>query len=220
MQLKRSGRMENNRVPVTEIGKVSKGWVLVRAAEGSWLLPERVVDRENICPGLPVLPAEMDRLAHREQLPRARSDAQRYISAGERTMKQFRSYLERRGYHSAVVSDISGWALDTGLVNDKRYAEVFVSSHSRRSPMGNFRIRMELLERGVPSNVVEEILAGRDEEELQSSLVREIAGKYGDMEHEKAYRRASGYLRRRGFSFDLVRRVLEEALGSSGGPPD
>ncbi|MFO8183125.1 MAG: RecX family transcriptional regulator [Candidatus Aegiribacteria sp.] len=212
--------MGNNRVPVTDIEKVRKGWVLVRATEGSWLLPERAVDSAGIRPGLPVLPAEMDGLARREQLPRAGSDAQRYISAGERTMKQLRSYLERRGYHSAVVSDISGWATDTGLVNDRRYAEIFVSSHSRRSPMGNFRIRMELLERGVPSNVVEEILAGRDEEELHSVLVREIEGKYGNMEHQRAFRRASGYLRRRGFSFDLVRRVLEEALGSSGGPPD
>lgn len=162
----------------------------------------------------------MDRLAHREQLPRARSDAQRYISAAEHTMKQLRSYLERRSYLAAVASEICGWAADTGLVNDMRYAEVFVRSHSLRSPMGNFRIRMELRRRGVPSDIIEEVLSGRDEEQLRETLASEIRGKYGNMEHERAYRRASGYLRRRGFGFDLVRRVLEEALDSSGGGAD
>lgn len=212
--------MENNRIPVSDIGKVRRGWVLVRADGRSWLLPEKEVDRQDIRPGRPVMPTEMDRLAHREQLPRARSDAERYISAGEHTLKQLRSYLERRSYHSSVVSDICRWATETGLVNDRRYAEVFVRSHSLRSPMGNFRIRMDLRRRGVPSDVIEEVLSGRDEEHLHATLVSEIEGKYGNMEHERAFRRASGYLRRRGFSFDLVRRVLEEALDSSGGGAD
>lgn len=212
--------MENNRVPVTGIEKLRRGWVLVRAAGRTWLLPEKEVERKDIRPGRPVLPASMDSLAHREQLPRARSDAQRYIAAGEHTTDQLRSYLERRCYHSAVVNDICSWAVDTGLVDDRRYAEVFAGSHSQRSPMGNFRIRMELLRRGVASGVVEEVLSGRDEENLRSTLVREIRGRYGNMEHERALRRASGYLRRRGFAFDLVRRVLEEALDITEEPAD
>lgn len=212
--------MENNRIPVSGIEKSRRGWVLVRAAGRSWLLPEKEADRQGIRPGRPVLASEMDRMAHREQLPRARSDAQRYISAGEHTAEQLRSYLERRSYHSTVVNDICKWAEDTGLVDDMRYAEIFVRSHSQRSPMGDFRIGMELRRRGVSSEIVEGVLSGRDEDDLRSTLVREIRVKYGNLEHEKALRRASGYLRRRGFRFDLVRSVLEEALGSSRGPAD
>ncbi len=212
--------MESSPVLLESIEKIRRGWLLATAGSRSWLLTEETAVKMGLRSGSAVVPAEMDRVACTEQLPRARSDAERYLSMAEHTAVQLRTYLGGRKYHSGVIGEILDWALETGLVDDRRYAEAFVRSHSKRSPMGNFRLRMELVKRGVPSDAVEEVLSDREEDGLYRDLLKEVRGRYAGMERQKALRRASGYLRRRGFDFDLVRRVLEEALGSTEEGPD
>jgi len=204
--------MGNSPVLVDGIEETRKGWVLVVSSRGSWLLRERVVNELGLREGSSLVPAEMDELASKQQMSAARRDLQRYLAGAEHTREQLRHYLEGRLYHTGVIDDLIEWAVDTGLVDDLRYAEAFIRSHSGRSPMGNFRMRLELGKRGVPSEITDELLSERDEEELFGDLVREVRSKYGRLERTRAFRRASGYLQRRGFAYDLVRRVLGSAL--------
>ena len=86
--------------------------------------------------------------------------------------------------------------------------------------MGNYRLRMELKKRGVSSETVDAVLSSRDEEDIHKQLVSEIRNRYGGLEKQKAVRRASSFLARRGFGFQLVREVVEEALDSEREPTD
>ncbi len=158
---------------------------------------------------------EIEEAAYREQLPFARSDAERYLSFSERTAFQLRSYLARRKYLERVADDMIQWACGCGLVDDKRYASVYIRSHSENSPMGNFRIRMELKKRGISESITDNVLAERDEHDMYKTLVKTVKNKYGYLEVQTGLRRAKGYLQRRGFQYDLIGRVLDEVFRNS-----
>ncbi len=207
--------MGSNRRLVTDVRTLRHGWLMVITESGRWMLPGSLIDELGIARDVLVDPDEMDLLARREQGSSARRDTERYISGAEHTIRQLRAYLARRSYCGQVIDDMVEWARDTGLVDDGRYAEIYIRSHSSKSPMGNFRLRMELEKRGVDPAKVETILADRREEDLLEKMVALVRSRYGRLEREKGLRRASSFLRRRGFAADFSRKVLERALEST-----
>ncbi len=158
---------------------------------------------------------EIEEKAFREQLPFARSDAEKYLSFSERTALQLRSYLIGRKYLEMVADDMLQWALRCGLVDDRRYASIYVRSHSGNSPMGNFRIQMELKKRGISESITDDVLAERDEQDLYRILLETVKKRYGYLERQAGLRRAKGYLQRRGFQYDLISRVIDEVFRDS-----
>jgi len=169
----------------------------------------------DLRPGVVVNTAAIEEAAFKEQLSAARSDTERYLSRSEHTAHQLRLYLVKRKYLEMTADDTVRWAENYGLVDDRRYASVYIRSHSRNSPMGNFRIRMELKKRGISDSITDEILSERDEGELRKTLVKTVRDKYSYLNREVGLRRAAGYLQRRGFQYDLIGSVLNEAFRDS-----
>ena len=157
-------------------------------------------------------PAEISRTAVREQKAVARSDTERFLSRSEHSSQQLRYYLSGRKYIEEVIDGTLEWAERNGLVDDRRYASIFIRSHSSSSPMGNFRIRMELKKSGIRDSITDELLSERDENELYNILVKTVDLKYGHLSEETAHRRASAYLQRRGFQYEIIGRILKDAL--------
>lgn len=198
-----------------------KGWSGVRCSEGRyWLLPVAVVRRMGLSEGERADTVELDGAVRREQPAPARNDAVRYLSLSERTETQLRSYLRRRGYHAAVIDEVASWTVSHAFVNDARYAEIFVRSRTTGSPTGRSRIRSELRSRGVSEEESEMAVRDLDDGDLFADLVRTIRKKYGALDREVAFRRAAGWLNRRGFRTDLTLQVLREALPGDGEQPE
>lgn len=122
----------------------------------------------------------------------------RYLTACERCAAQVRTYLERRGLPAPEIEEALARLREQHLVDDLRYARLYVESRSRRSPRSGSYLVRELLERGVDGETarrtVAEFLQGIPEEELARRLLEKLpAGAEGF--REKAARR----LRARGF---------------------
>jgi regulatory protein len=145
----------------------------------------------------------------RIQMHSAMVAAQRYMAASERSTGQLARKLMGMGYSEETTDEVVARSLEYGYVNDMRYALMFMRSRS----MGPFRLRYELMERGVGEKAIEEALKGFNHEDIFERVVAEVRRRYGGMEDsEKAARRATGWLSRRGFEAEFTRRVLRAAL--------
>lgn len=147
-------------------------------------------------------------------LQAARDDTVRYLGYSERTESQLRKHLAKRGYDSEVTDSVCTWAIDNEFINDLRFAEVFIKSHTDKSPLASVRIRQELKKRGVSEDIIATALNDRDDENMFDGLVRILTKKYGRLPRKTAYRRAAGYLNRHGFSSELTYRILEKCFNS------
>lgn len=160
--------------------------------------------------------AVVEEVAIRKQTPAARKDTERYLTKSEHTVSQLRKFLLDRKYLEQVIDDTLKWAERSNLVDDERYASIFLRSHSNNSPMGKYRIRAELQRRGIEERIIESVLEEHDDNELSEILIRNVKNRYAHLGSDKAFRRAAGYLRRRGFNSDLIMKVIKSAFIDSG----
>ena len=105
-----------------------------------------------------------------------------------------------------------------GLVDDERLARDWVESRQARRHLSRSALRRELQAKGVDRDDIEAALeqVSRDDE-LRAA--RALAGKKLDamagLGHDLKRRRVAGALARRGFSSDVISRVLADVLGGS-----
>lgn len=101
------------------------------------------------------------------------------------------------------------------LINDGRFAKSWITSRDRLSPRGTSLLKMELAQKGVAKEVVEQALSERDtgdeppDELAQATyLVERRERQYAGLPKEVRGRRITSFLLRRGFSFGTIKRIL------------
>ncbi len=96
-----------------------------------------------------------------------------------------------------------------GLQSDERYAESYVHMRRKRG-YGPLKIKQELQQRGVPSDLVEIHVEFNNEIWLETACLayeKKFAGKALDSANERAKRMR--FLQSRGFTGDIIQKTFE-----------
>lgn len=131
-----------------------------------------------------------------------------HMSATQKTEKQMRDFLRKKGYLSAVVEYVIEKLHSYNFLNDGEYAESYVESAAKRK--GGRLIRMELRKKGVSDEKIDNALGGLDEErEIQTA--REILQKYmrGKTSDTETLQKAFRYLMGKGFDYEIIKSALK-----------
>ncbi len=116
-------------------------------------------------------------------------------------------------------TDAIEWSIERltglGVLNDEDYARMVVRSQLSRKPAGRRLLAGKLREKGIEGSIIdrvlEEMLEDRDTIKDARKLAQQAARSISDRhEREVRVRRISGRLARRGFDFDVIRRVVDE----------
>jgi regulatory protein len=139
-----------------------------------------------------------------------RGAALRLLGRREYTVAELRSRLVARGY----PPDDTDRALETlvaeRLADDRRAALAHIRTGSRIKGRGRHRLRRELEARGVDPDLVSDLLAGHSETDELAAATQVLARKRPAGRLSMAdRRRLFQHLLRRGFSADLIARVLK-----------
>ncbi|NJD69765.1 MAG: RecX family transcriptional regulator [Candidatus Methylomirabilota bacterium] len=100
-----------------------------------------------------------------------------------------------------------------GYLNDRRFATAWARGRVRTKPMGPHRLRKELEAKGVEAPVMREVLEEIYEGGEEPVARRAMAGKRAALGRGSASARVdqiARFLYRRGFSPDIIRRLLYE----------
>ena len=139
---------------------------------------------------------------------RARDTAFRLLTRREHSRAELHNKLTVRGYDSDIVNDLLTSLAAVDLVSDHRYAQALVA-HRVGTGYGPQRIMMELKDKGVASEIIDQALLAAEvdwDELLRVQHNRKFGiSKAGSF---KEWARRAQYLDRRGFSTDTIRRVL------------
>jgi regulatory protein len=107
-----------------------------------------------------------------------------------------------------------------GLVDDRALAYDLVSRLRNRKGLGRTAVAAELSRRQLPNEVIAEVLESiesDDELETARELAVRRAGQLRSLDRVTAERRLSGFLQRRGYSGEILRTAVTEALQPGGG---
>lgn len=138
---------------------------------------------------------------------------ERLINKRDYSSQELDEKLRMDGYHHAVREWVIGRAIDCGLVNDDRYASVFIRG-KLASGWGTARIEHELMRKGIDASKLpgwpSAYLDGEDEDAraLAVARTRRISDKRG---YEKLVR----FLCNRGYSLGCSIRVAQQVVDES-----
>lgn len=147
--------------------------------------------------------------------PRSVQEVRDYLRLRQMRRRQLNRQREREEKRPlAEISDevaglVAERLVERGYVDDQKFAEFVVENRRGRGGVSERKLRMELRQKGVADEIVARVLAERPHDEMAE--VRRLMQKKG-----RRYDAAGlvKYLMRQGFSYDVVRSVVEEAEDS------
>ena len=97
-----------------------------------------------------------------DELQRALDAAYRYLGRRDRTEAEVRQRLEQAGTVTAVVDEAIVILGDQHVLDDERYARLFVEDKRNLEHWGADRIRRTLSSRGIDRELIEQALSAED----------------------------------------------------------
>ncbi len=105
---------------------------------------------------------------------------------------------------------------ELGYINDESFAQWIVDSYKGKKAKGGSFLKKKLREEGIESSIIEAVVPTDKDEEMQAA--RALVDKkwliWSQFSSEKQKRRIQDYLVRRGYSFDIVYRLVDEYVKS------
>jgi regulatory protein len=86
-----------------------------------------------------------------------------FLAVRPRSVAETKRRLRQHGYPEGLVERVVGQLIELGYLDDANFARAWVESRDRARPRGAFALRRELALKGVPREIVAEVLAERNE---------------------------------------------------------
>jgi len=131
-----------------------------------------------------------------------------YLSYRPRSEKEVRQNLKiKHEVPTGIIDQIIERLERGGLVDDQKFAELWVENRSEFRPRGSHALRMELRQKGIEEDTIAEVLEEIDEQNLAIKAARKQARKYQQLEWIEFRKKLTGFLARRGFNYGVISEV-------------
>lgn len=138
----------------------------------------------------------------------------------DRSVGEIEEKMRRKGFSEKEITGVISFLESKNFVNDKRFVERFVKEKRELLHWGQYRIRAELKKHHLSDDFINGVIDTLqrinhiDDNKSEIDIAREAADlwrrKNLNCPPEKIYQKLGGFLSRRGFSYDVVREILEE----------
>ncbi|MBI5149662.1 MAG: regulatory protein RecX [Candidatus Omnitrophica bacterium] len=137
----------------------------------------------------------------------------RLLKIRVRSEKEVRDKLRQKGFSEPTADEAVGYFKGIDLINDRLFTQKWITWRLAK-PFGLKRIKLELKEKGIAPELIDEQLADAKsdyaEEEVVSRLAQRRAAKHSGVPREKVKQRVYGYLMRRGFNPAAVFKAIKD----------
>lgn len=148
-----------------------------------------------------------------KELFKAKDTVYRLLNFRERSEKEVRDKLRTKGISANTIDNCIRYFKDLDLIDDRQFAKKWIN-YRLNKPFGLSRISLELKQKGIDQAILKEALAESKENFDELAAVNELAikrlEKYKNIDIAKTRQRLYGYLTRRGFSGNSIRKTLTE----------
>lgn len=156
------------------------------------------------------LPAKTYEMIEEEKLlKRARDRALYLLQSQGRTQAEMIKKLKDDGYSQSVTERVLSFLQEYHFIDDNAYTENYI--HVNKGRKSKRQITYELQQKGVDRDQIRQMLEENpvDEEETVRALLKKKTG--GRIpEDKKEIQKLAAFLGRKGFSFEVISRVLRD----------
>lgn len=194
-----------------EIQKNNKNRVNV-FLDGEYAFSLGLMEAAPLRKGQHLSDADIQQLQDADHLTQAYERAVRFLATRPRSVSEVRRKLAEKKTPTSIVDTVIGRLEATGYLNDPEFARYWVENRQESSPRGAMALRMELREKGVPSNVIDEALRDQDGESVALRAAEKKARTLRRTDKRDFRQKMTSFLMRRGFDYETVRTVIDQLI--------
>lgn len=174
---------------------------------------ESVVVELGLHVGQQMTEQELQSIVHAELVAKAKQRTLKLLEYRPRSRSEVARRLGRLGFAEDVVDETLICLEALGLIDDAQFSRSWVNHRLAGKAMGKARIKWELRQKGVPTDVAEEALEAVDADTEYESAMGAAARRWrkdSGLDERTRRRRLASFLRRQGFEWEVITRVLGE----------
>jgi regulatory protein len=133
-----------------------------------------------------------------------------FISYRMRSEKEIHQNLQKHNTPEKVITEVLARMRKSGLVNDLQFAQTWVENRSTFRPRGQRALTIELRQKGIADETIDEALRDLDEEPLAYQAALKQSRRYAGLEWMAFRQKMSAFLARRGFNYEVAKPVIEQ----------
>jgi regulatory protein len=154
--------------------------------------------------------ADFARLGGQDEIEQAYERALNYLSYRPRSETEVRRNLSKKGIDEEVIDVVLSRLARASLVDDVSFARYWVDNRMQFRPRGSRALRYELRQRGISDEIIDEVTRDLDEEKAARQVATSGARRYLGLPSAELRRKLGAYLARRGFSYGIIKPLVEE----------
>lgn len=142
---------------------------------------------------------------------KAKRIASGYVGARMYTCHEIEERLVRKKIDKETAEKVVCDFASAGLLDDREYAKLYVSEAVRLSGKGMYRIRQELMRKGVAKGIIDDV-CGECEDDTYSALKEyvESRGLCDGITTRRDLEKLKARLARRGYSLSEIKKCISE----------
>jgi len=160
--------------------------------------------------GMDLSSEEIIQLREEDHYESAKQRAINFVSYRPRSISEVRDNLGQRNYDERTIDRVIARLEELEMVNDRNFARYWVEQRETFKPRSIRALQYELYQKGVPREIVEETLAGINEEKSAHMAGLAKAQRLAGYSEEKFREDIINFLKRRGFNYGVIIPVVDE----------
>lgn len=159
--------------------------------------------------GQEVTQADLEKLAHAEQLEDAHERALRFLEQRPRSEQEIRRKLKAKEFSTEIIDAVIVRLNEVKLLGDRQFARYWVETREGFKPRSARALQYELRQKGVPSEEIARAVGRVDERDSAYRAAKPKAERWRELEAREFRDKLSGFLARRGFGYGITRETVD-----------
>lgn len=176
-----------------------------------------VAEKFRLAPGLELTEAQIASLSDQDDAAKAYDAALLLLRYRRRTRKEMEQRLAQRGFPAEVVAATLSRLEEQQLIDDRTFVEFWKEDRESLSPRGKRLMGLELRKVGVDRQTIEEGLKDVDERQSARKAAESKLRLWGGLEYDSFRQKMGSFLARRGYSWSVVKEVVESVWTDKSG---
>lgn len=170
-------------------------------------LGREVVEEQGLYPGQVLTDSQIEELVGTDLFGKCYNAALRLLSYRPRSDAEIRTRLSRR-FGKEIIDRVLLQLKARQMVDDAAFAQFWRENRESFSPRSKRLLKLELRQKGIDPEVVDEVLEGFDDDESAYRAAKR-KGRTLERDYETFRRKLGAFLGRRGFSYGVIKRTIE-----------
>jgi regulatory protein len=179
-----------------------------------------VVINNKLATGISVDSLQLSSIIEEDNYIKCKGYAFRVIERGLKSEKEMLNKLKDKGFDSKTCDRVINLLKEYEYIDDRKLSNAYISQKLKSE--GSNKIKSFLYRKGIPESIIKEKISGINEDMEEKTAFDLAVKKYkillnAETDNKKLYKKIGDYLIRKGYSYEISKRVLnrifKEAYG-------